>query len=89
MDENEYFTVSFFKEDMKKILGIYGSKSGRDMDKMHFDFAIEDSPTAFGFFKHLPDLKVMVYDRPWNRECEFPGDNYVRCFDWNTIRKAI
>lgn len=35
MDKNEYFTVSFFPEDYKKVLGVLGSKSGRDMDKMH------------------------------------------------------
>ena len=37
MDDNEYFTVSFYKEDMKRILGVFGSKSGRDIDKMHYD----------------------------------------------------
>ncbi|MBR5426377.1 MAG: flavin reductase [Clostridiales bacterium] len=35
MDDNEYFTVSFYPEDMKKTLGILGSKSGREIDKMH------------------------------------------------------
>lgn len=35
MDKNGYFTVSFFPEDKKKILGVLGTKSGRDMDKMH------------------------------------------------------
>ena len=35
MDDNEYFTISFFPEDYKKILGVLGSKSGRDMDKVH------------------------------------------------------
>ncbi len=35
MDENEYFTVSFFPEEYRKVLGVLGSKSGRDMDKMH------------------------------------------------------
>ena len=35
MDNNEYFTISFFPEEYKKTLGVLGSKSGRDMDKMH------------------------------------------------------
>ena len=35
MDNYEYFTVSFYPEDKKKILGVLGSKSGRDIDKMH------------------------------------------------------
>ena len=35
MDNNDYFTLSFFPEDYKKTLGVLGSKSGRDMDKMH------------------------------------------------------
>ena len=34
MDSNEFFTVSFYPEECRKILGVLGSKSGRDMDKM-------------------------------------------------------
>lgn len=34
MDSEEYFTVSFYPEACRKILGVLGSKSGRDMDKM-------------------------------------------------------
>jgi hypothetical protein len=56
---------------------------------MHFDFAVEDPPSAFKFFNHLPDLKVMVFDRPWNKNCEFPGPNYHRCFDWKMIDERI
>ena len=35
MDNSEYFTVSFYPEDKRKILGVLGTKSGRDMDKIH------------------------------------------------------
>ena len=34
MDREDYFTVSFYPEEYKKVLGVLGSKSGRDMDKM-------------------------------------------------------
>lgn len=37
LDSNDYFTVSFYGEEMKQILGVYGSKSGRDIDKMHYE----------------------------------------------------
>ena len=60
-----------------------------DFYKMHFDYAVEDSPSAFRFFEHLPEMKVMVYDRPWNRDCSFPGENYSRCFDWETIGNMV
>ena len=60
-----------------------------DYYRMHFDLAIEDSPSAFRFFDHLPKLKILVYDRPWNRECVFPNEHYVRCTDWNAIRQQI
>ena len=58
-----------------------------DYYKMKFDLAVEDSPMAFRFFDHLPDLKVMVFDRPWNREYELTNKNYTRCPDWEYIRK--
>lgn len=35
MDANEFFTVSFYPEEYRQILGVLGSKSGRDMDKIN------------------------------------------------------
>ena len=60
-----------------------------DYYKMHFDYAVEDSPAAFKFFDHLPELKVMVFDRPWNQTCAFPNENYKRCLDWKSIRELV
>ena len=37
MENSDYFTVSFYPEEYKKTLGVLGSKSGRDMDKMHVE----------------------------------------------------
>ena len=34
MDENEYFTLSFFGEEHRQQLALCGSKSGRDVDKV-------------------------------------------------------
>jgi len=34
MDTNDYFSISFYPEQYRKTLGVLGSKSGRDMDKM-------------------------------------------------------
>lgn len=65
------------------------SLSPDDYFRMKFDCAVEDSPLAFRFFDHLPDLKVMVFDRPWNRSAEFPNGNYRRCYDWESIRAYL
>ncbi len=34
MEANDYFTVSFFPEECRQALGILGTKSGRDSDKV-------------------------------------------------------
>ena len=34
MDKYDYFTVSFYPEACRKTLGVLGTKSGREMDKM-------------------------------------------------------
>ena len=60
-----------------------------DYYKMHFDYAIEDSPLAFKFFDHLPDLKVVVFDRPWNKNAEFPGEGFTRCKNWEIIKNLV
>ncbi len=78
---NKYGRDSFIYSDY--------SLSLEDYYKMEFDFAVEDSPRAFKFFDHLPELKVLVYDRPWNRDIEFANDNYIRCLNWEYIRKCV
>ena len=60
-----------------------------DYYRMKFDFAVEDSPKAFRFFGHLPELRVLVFDRPWNRDCVLPNPNYQRCADWESIRRIV
>ena len=35
LDREEYFTLSFFGEDKREILGVLGNKSGRDIDKIN------------------------------------------------------
>lgn len=30
------FTLSFYRPEMKKVLGVMGSRSGRELDKMHY-----------------------------------------------------
>ncbi len=60
-----------------------------DFYRMKFDYAVEDSPMAFKYLEHFPELKVMVFDRPWNRESEFPGDNFVRATSWDWIREQV
>lgn len=79
---NKYGRDSFIK-------GSSFSLELEDYYRMKFDFAVEDSPVAFPFFRHLPDLNVLVFDRPWNRNCAFPGCNYHRCFDWEDIRERV
>ena len=60
-----------------------------DFYKMKFDFAVEDSPMALPYLEHFPNLKVLVFDRPWNGECEFPNSNFIRCTDWKAIKEQV
>lgn len=56
-----------------------------ELYSMTFDFAVEDSPAAFEHVLHFKNCKVAVFDRPWNRQENFPNDNFVRCADWKAI----
>ena len=60
-----------------------------DYERMPFDFAVEDSPSAFRFFTHRPEMKVLVFDRPWNQDCTFPREGFLRCRGWDEIRDAV
>ena len=60
-----------------------------DYRRMAFDFAVEDSPKAFPFFDHLPRLRVLVFDRPWNSGRALPDNRYTRCFSWENIKSIV
>ncbi len=79
---NKYNRDSFYRESAYSL-------QPEDYYRIRFDFAVEDSPRAFRFFDHLPELQVLVFDRPWNRDCAFPRDGYRRCFDWQGIRESV
>lgn len=60
-----------------------------DFYKMHFDFAVEDSPIAFTHLLHFPECRVAVFNRPWNKKAEFPNEKYKRCFSWDDVDKML
>ncbi|MCR4926738.1 MAG: flavin reductase [Lachnospiraceae bacterium] len=37
MEKNDFFTISFYPERYKRDLGVFGSKSGRELDKMNYE----------------------------------------------------
>lgn len=56
-----------------------------ELYKMDFDFAVEDSPSAFGHLLHFENCRVAVFNRPWNEGATLPSDNFKRCSNWDEI----
>ncbi len=64
METNDYFSLSFFGGEYKKELGICGSKSGRDIDKMEATgFTPIDYENAIGYEQATVNivLKKLAY----------------------------
>ena len=93
LDEHDLKRVKLYCLNKYNRDSFYGTSEHNleleDFYNMRFDFAIEDSPVAFPYLEPFKDLKVMVFDRPWNRECELANDNYTRCRDWKEIKKKV
>lgn len=60
-----------------------------ELYNMTFDLAVEDSPAAFEHVMHFEGCKVAVFDRPWNRNAEFPDDRFIRCAGWQEIDQLL
>ena len=60
------FTLSFFADDMKKMLGVMGKESGRSFDKMNFEgLTAKTLPTGQVTFEEarlVLDCKVLYVD---------------------------
>lgn len=57
MEQNEYFTLSFYGDEYKKELGICGSKSGKDTDKTAL---IGFEPLEIGNSVSFKEAKITV-----------------------------
>jgi len=66
ISDTHRFTLSFFDNDKKKILGIMGKESGRNFDKMHFEgLTAKTLPTGQITFEEARlvfDCKVLYTD---------------------------
>ena len=38
---------------------------------------------------HFENCRVAVFDRPWNKNAEFPGENFIRCNGWEEIKLQL
>jgi len=55
---------------------------------LHFDVAIDDSPTALDLLVHRADCTVIVFNRPWNRRYAHAA-NMRRSDSWPEIVSLI
>jgi uncharacterized protein len=59
-----------------------------ELHQLHFDVAIDDSPTALDLLAHRTNCRIIVFDRPWNRQYE--GAPHVkRAFTWQDILSSV
>ncbi len=82
-----YCVDKYGRENMSCRLSF--SMSLEELYELSFDIAIEDSPASFEHIMHFEGCRVFVFDRPWNRKAELPGDNFIRCRDWEVISRQI
>ena len=66
VDREKYFTLSFFPAEYKKNLSVLGTKSGRDMDKMHESgltpIQLESGHITFSEAKLVIECRVVYSD---------------------------
>ena len=76
LKDSEYFTVSFFKAEYRNALGIMGTKSGRDIDKVKVTgltpLFIEDNAITYKE-AYETYLCKKIYTQKLNKE-DFPSD---------------
>jgi len=51
---------------------------------LSFDIAIDDSPAALDLLAALNECRILIYDRPWNREYQ-QRKSMRRVFNWSEI----
>lgn len=52
-----------------------------------YDLAVEDAPMALDHLAKIPSCRVVIFDRPWNREVPLLTQHFMRCHDWESIKQ--
>jgi uncharacterized HAD superfamily protein len=72
----------------------YGRQHDETMPKLsdlagrHYDLAIEDSATVAAYLSENTRSRVLLFDRPWNRDMNLSGTSISRVSDWLEISKS-
>lgn len=81
--------VDKFGREPPPSLGMPRSLSPAEFATHHYDFAVEDSPSAFPLLAKIPNCRVAVFSRPWNQSSTFPSPLFSRCPDWVSINSLL
>lgn len=56
--------------------------------RLGYDILIDDNPNLVKSAKSFPDIRILLYDQPWNR---YVGEikNVVRVYNWKQIGKIL
>ncbi len=54
----------------------------------HYDLAVEDAPVALEQLAAMPLGRVVIFDRPWNRDVPVPAARFTRCTDWPSVARV-
>lgn len=60
-----------------------------DLQREHFDIAIDDSPTALDALLHRQNARIIVFDRPWNRAYAPAHPRFARCKNWQDLNRTV
>lgn len=60
-----------------------------EFSRMHFDFAVEDSPSALVHLEKMDGCKVAVFSRPWNMEGVKEDGKFCRCYSWHDVDRLM
>ncbi|MDR0917414.1 MAG: flavin reductase [Oscillospiraceae bacterium] len=101
MEQNEYYTLSFYAEEYRPQLVVCGGTSGRDVDKVELtNFKAQPTPEGAVYFREAKLVIVCrkLYDEPFKPEnfrvpdidgAIYPTHDYHRMYVGEIVRVLI
>lgn len=65
------------------------SLTTEEFSRLSYDFAVEDSPAAFGHLARMAGCRIAVFARPWNARAPLPGPQFMRAGNWESVMTEI
>ncbi|NLL84875.1 MAG: 2-dehydropantoate 2-reductase [Lentisphaerae bacterium] len=89
LEQTPLICVDKYRREPPPPPGVEPALTPEEFAALRFDVAIEDAPAALDLLANSSCGKIIIFDRPWNRDYVAPDSRFTRAANWHDIASKL